>query len=156
MIGKSELGLGEKRGFDMDRRSFLQTVTLAGGLSALWPVAAMARYEAVPYRRGLLRELQEEGRLIVVNFTAEWSPLSRLKRDTLAQIKSENPTYSQAITFVDIDWDTFGPSRMVERMRIKEHATLVAFRGSREIARITGTYDEAELRAFLERVIAAG
>lgn len=140
----------------MNRRALLQTMVVSGGLAVLWPGAAFARYEALSYRRGLLRELQDEGRLIVVNFTAAWSPVSRLKRETLGQIKAENPTYAQNITFVDIDWDTFGPSRMAERMQIKEHATLVAFRGSREIARINGTYEEAALRAFLERVISAG
>ena len=140
----------------MKRRTFLQAAVIPGALSAVWPVAALAEYKATPYRRGLLRELQDDGALIVVNFTAAWSPTSRLKRDTLARIKADTPAYAQNIRFVDIDWDTFGPSRMAERMQIDRHATLIAFRGKTEVARIEATFDELALRSFLDRVMAAG
>lgn len=140
----------------MKRRTFLQGTMMPGVLVAVWPVAALARYDAIPYQRGLLRELQDDGALIIVNFTAAWSPTSRLKRDTLARIKADTPAYARSIQFVDIDWDTFGTSRMAERMRIDRHATLVAFRGRTEIARIEATFNEPGLRDFLDRVMAAG
>ncbi len=134
----------------MDRRQFSM-----GLLATLSPVAAHADYDALVYERGLLGRLRAENRPIILNYTASWSYTCDIKRERLAQLKRENAAYSARLTFVDIDWDTFGPSQMAQRMDVDRHCTLIAMKGETEICRLVAETNEGRLRAFLDKVLQA-
>ncbi|QBF29769.1 thioredoxin [Thalassococcus sp. S3] len=135
----------------MDRRQFLTFSAAA----SLFPLAAQAAYHATPYRTGLLMEMRETGNAFILNFNASWSLTSQIKRDTIGALKANNPQYSSYITFIDIDWDTYGPSQMAQRLKIQRHSTLIALQGKGEIGRLEAEIDERRIKAFLDKTLEA-
>jgi len=137
----------------MHRREFI-TLAAATGLTAFAP-PAQAAYLAIQYVPGLIRDLQSGGGTLIVNFSATWSLTSQIKRDAISQMKQDNPDYSANITFVDVDWDTYGPSEMARRLKVQRHATLIALQGKEEVARLVAEIDERRIKAFLDQTLAA-
>ncbi|MFK7874885.1 MAG: thioredoxin family protein [Paracoccaceae bacterium] len=111
-------------------------------------------YPSVPYVRETWEDLQSRSDKIVLNWRATWSLTCQRKSEILGQLVVENPSYT-AITFVDVDWDTFGPSVWAERLKIKRRSTLVAMRNKREITRIENKPDIVSVRRFLDAVLDA-
>ena len=116
---------------------------------------AFAAYDASVYQPGLLTELRKSGKVFVFNFGASWSLTSQIKRDAIAELKQANPDYLANITFVDIDWDTYGPSQMAERLKVKRHSTLLALKGKSELGRLEGEIEMRQIKAFLDDTLQA-
>ncbi|TNF59430.1 MAG: thioredoxin [Rhodobacteraceae bacterium] len=135
----------------MIRRRFL---TLSATALTLTPLSGFAAYEAMPYDRTLPRRLREEGRKVIYNFRTEWSLTCRIKQDLLAELLTENSAY-RTLTFVDVNWDIYGPSVWVERLKVRRQSTLVAMKGESEIARIENEPDKDRLRDLLDAALAA-
>jgi hypothetical protein len=133
----------------MDRRVFL---TGASALMAL-PTTTLA-YSPVTYGPSTWSDVRDSAERVVVNFRAEWSLTCQMKRELLQGLLEANPDY-QRLTFVDVDWDTFGRSDWVQRrLKVERRSTLIAFEGKKEIARIVNEPFERPMRAFLDRALA--
>ena len=134
----------------MHRRHFLSL----GAAATLIPVAARASYEAMPYEWGMRRELAASDQPVILNFRSSWSLTCQIKEQILAGLKAANPAYRR-LTFIDVDFDTYGPSQWVERLGVRRRSTLVAMKGEREIARVENEPVEDRLRALLDAALAA-
>ncbi len=133
----------------MHRRTLLTSLAAACLLPNLG-----AAYTAVPYAPTTWPDLRDSSDKIVLNWRANWSITCQIKEELLAKLLMEEPKY-RAITFVDVDWDTFGPSVWAERLKVERRSTLIALRGKTEIARIVNEPYERQLRRFLEDALAA-
>lgn len=133
----------------MNRRHFL-TLSAAASLAPL----SAAAYSPEIYAPTTWRDLRDQNDRIVLNFRATWSLTCQMKQDILTDLVAENPDY-QALTFVTVDWDTFGPSVWTERMKVERNSTLVALKNRKEIARVVATPFERDLRRFLDTALSA-
>lgn len=133
----------------MNRRAFCLLSVSALAL----PHTAMA-YSSVTFRADEWSELRKSDQTLVLNFRAKWSLTCQIKLEMIAKLIAENPGYGQ-LTFVDIDWDTFGQSQMTQRMKVTRRSTLVVMKGGQEIARIVNEPYERKMRAFLDQALAA-
>ncbi len=134
----------------MNRRSFLVSAA-----ALCIPLPAQAAYQATSYRRGMIAELQAQNRPVILNYTASWSYTCEIKRNIIAKLKSDNSAYRDLLTFVDIDWDTYGPSQMAQRWKVERHCTLISFKGETELARLVAVRDEIRIKTFLDQALAA-
>lgn len=136
----------------MIRRQFL---TMSAAALTLSPLPVRAAYEAVTYDRTLPRALRETGDTVIYNFRTSWSWTCRMKEEILADLLRENPGYRR-LTFVDVDWDTYGPSEWAERrMKVRRQSTLVAMKGADEIARVENDPRKHSLQGLLDAALAA-
>ena len=136
----------------MFRRQFL---TIAAAALTLPARPADAAYEAVTYDRTLPRDLRDSGRTVIYNFRTSWSWTCQIKEELLAELLRETPAY-RSLTFVDVDWDTYGPSEWVERrMKVRRQSTLVAMKGADEIARLENDPSKPSLRGLLDAALSA-
>lgn len=128
--------------------------SLLASLAAL-PVARIAHaYPAHDYAPSRWPDLRDASERVVVNFRAEWSITCQIKRDLLTQILATDPAYGR-LTFVDVDWDTFGRSDWVQRqLKVERRSTLIAFQGRTELARLVNAPTERDILRFLDRAIA--
>ncbi len=133
----------------MYRRAFLQSTAAF----TLTPALAQA-YAAEPFSPALWRSLREGSGVVVLNYRASWSITCDLKADILAELMAQNPDYA-ALSFVEVDWDTFGPAQLTERLKVERNSTLLVLKGGREVARLVAEPYERSIRALLDKALAA-
>ena len=134
----------------MNRRHFL---TLAAALPLL---PAMARAgTTLDYVPGLAEAAMDEGRVILLDFKASWCTTCATQERVLGALRSENPAYEAAITFINVDWDEYGTGDLARALKIPRRSTLVLLKGRKELARIVAGTAKEELRALLDQGVAA-
>jgi hypothetical protein len=133
----------------MNRRRFL---TLSAAAAAT-PGLAHA-FMDLEFAPATWRDLRQTDQTFVLFFKADWSLTCQIKEDIIADLIREEPAFRQ-ITFVDVDWDTFGPSQMAERLKINRRSTLLVMKQGEEIARLENAPQPDKLRSLLETALAA-
>ena len=132
----------------MKRRDLILSASAALAL----PISAQA-YSPVVYAPSDWRSLRDEGKAVVLNFRASWSLTCQIKADILAELVATDPLY-QSLTFMEVDWDTFGPSEWTKRLKVTRRSTLVAMRGRKEIARVENEPYATSIKRFLDGALA--
>ncbi|MEP5153312.1 thioredoxin family protein [Planktotalea sp.] len=134
----------------MDRRTFFLTSAASLGLTST-PILA----SPLTYTPNLHREHLNNGETVILFFKASWSGTCAAQEEVLETLKSQDPSYEQNITFIDIDWDTYGPSVMADRMKITRRSTLVVLKGKREITRLVADTSERNIKKLLDSALNA-
>lgn len=132
----------------MHRRTFLLSA------SALAIPSFGIAYPAQPFTPAIWRDLREGNQTVVLNFRAAWSLTCQIKADLIADALAGNPAYAD-LTFVDVDWDTFGPSQMTQRLKVERRSTLLVMKRGEEVARLVNEPQARKVRALLDAALAA-
>lgn len=138
------------KGNDMRRREFL---ILGAAAAAGLPLPAGAA--PLNYRPGMLQRRLDARETLFLHFTASWSSTCRSQQRVLSNLKQQNPAYDANITFIDIDWDTYGSSQMASRMKVPRRSTLVVLKGKDELGRIVAQTREAKIRDLMDIALKA-
>ena len=134
----------------MLRRHFL-----ASGLAWGAIPAKASTYSAEIYAPTTWPEIRDGNDRVVLNFRASWSITCQIKEELISDLLMQNTDYDR-LTFVDVNWDTFGQSVWVQqRLKVERRSTLIALRGTSEIARIVNQPYEHNIRAFLDTALNA-
>lgn len=134
----------------MNRRLFL------AGTAAL-ALAAPAAHAGigVPYTPGLVERELAAGRTVFLDFFAPWCTTCRAQERQIKALVAENPAYEEAISFVLVDWDTYGTSELARRLEIPRRSTLVVLKGDAELGRIVAGTGKAQIKALLDIALGA-
>ncbi|WP_299047624.1 thioredoxin family protein [uncultured Tateyamaria sp.] len=132
----------------MHRRTFLLTA------SALAVPGGAIAYPAQTFTPAVWRDLRETNQTLVMNFRAAWSLTCQIKADLIAEALADTPAYAN-LTFVDVDWDTFGPSQMTQRLKVERRSTLLVMKNGTEVTRLVNEPYARPVRALLDAALAA-
>lgn len=132
----------------MHRRTFLLS-----SVASLIPTVILA-YPAEMFSPAVWRDLRDQGGVVILNYRASWSLTCQIKADLIAEALMENPAYGQ-LTFVDVDWDTFGRSQLTERLKVTRRSTLLVMNNGKEIARLENAPYARDVRGLLDIALAA-
>ena len=94
----------------MQRREFIAITTL---LAALVPVGLRA--ETLEYTPGLVDDLLADGKTVFLDFKADWCTTCARQERVIGDLRSSNSDNDDAITFVDVDWDTYRQAEITQR-----------------------------------------
>lgn len=133
----------------MKRRDFIA----AGTATLLLP--AVLRAEPVDYTPGVVNDALAAGQTVFLDFKASWCTTCAAQEKVLKKLKAENPDYEANITFVNIDWDTYGRSTFSQRMNIPRRSTLVVLKGDAEVGRLVAETREERIKALLDAALNA-
>ena len=133
----------------MKRRDFM----LAFGASTLVPMAAKAA--GMAYTEGLVQEKLAAGETVFLDFKASWCTTCRAQERVINALKEANPAYAQNITFIDIDWDEFGRSDIVDRYNVPRRSTLIVLKGDQELGRIVAGTSQSDIQALMDAALTA-
>lgn len=128
----------------MKRRDFL----VLAGASAMLPRAVSAA--PLDYAPGLLKKHLDAGETVFLDFTASWCSTCRTQDRVINALKAATPDYEANVTFINVDWDTYGRSQLVANMRIPRRSTLVVVKENKELGRIVADTRESRIRALMD------
>ena len=136
----------------MKRRTFLATAAGAASASAL-PLAARA--SMVDYTPGLINERLAAGETLFIDFYASWCGTCQAQNRVIDALWAENPAYLEEITFVRVDWDTYGRSELSMGLNIPRRSTLVAIAPDRtEIGRLIAQTGRDDIKGLMDQALA--
>lgn len=113
----------------MQRRTFLLSCP------ALFVPCASVAYPAREFSSEAWREVRDNGRVAILNYRASWSLTCQIKADLIQDALAQIPAY-RALTFVDVDWDTYGPSQLTQQLGVRRRSTLLVTKAGDEVARL--------------------
>ncbi|MGB7317609.1 MAG: thioredoxin family protein [Planktotalea sp.] len=134
----------------MNRR----TLILSGAATLVLP-ALPALAAPLEYTPGLTKERLDAGETVFLDFKADWCGTCRAQERVLTELKKQNGAYEQNITFINVDWDTYGKSVMADRLKIPRRSTLVALKGNKEIGRVIADTSERGIKKLMDAALAA-
>lgn len=140
----------------MNRRDFIAltaAVSLAAPLPALAEMAELAGDLA--YSPEALEAALADGQTVFLDFKASWCTTCAAQGRVIGALRGENPAYDQGITFMTVDWDQWGQSRIVEDLNVPRRSTLIVLRGDQELGRIVAGTAQTEIKALLDRALQA-
>ncbi len=118
-------------------------------IAALAALGAMTLFGAQwnDFNSAAFQKAQAEGKTVVVDFHATWCPVCAQQKPILERLAGEKEFQNAALFVADYDTQT----DLKKQMKITSQSTLVIFKGTKEVARATGTVNENELRTLLRK-----
>ena len=136
----------------MNRRDFI-ALTSTTIVTLAMPLAVRAA--GLPYTPDLLAARLAADETVFLDFKASWCSTCAAQERVLKALKAESPAYEEKITFIDVDWDEYGRSQIVQDLKIPRRSTLVVLRGDRELGRIVAQTGRAEIKALMDTALEA-
>jgi len=137
----------------MKRRDF---IALGAATLLTTGVAGAAWAEPLDYTEGLAKAHLAKGKVVFLDFKADWCSTCAAQERAISALMAENPAYAEKITFINVDWDQYGRSDLVKELRIPRRSTLVALQGDAEIGRIVADTKKSTIKALMDQALAAG
>lgn len=129
----------------MNRRSFIAAIAAV----AAAPMAALAKGFAM-YKPGLIESELAAGKTVFVDFSATWCSTCKRQERVINALRSENPAYDNAMSFVMVDWDDYGKHAVAKSRKIPRRSTLLVLRGDQELGRIVAGTSKNEIRKLMD------
>ena len=136
----------------MQRRDFL---LLTAAISLAMPQAALAVTGDPEYAPDLLKAELAAGKTVFLDFNATWCPTCQAQGRAIEALRAENPAYDKAITFINVDWDTWGDSAIIKQLNIPRRSTLVVLKGDKELGRNVADTSKVHIKALLDVALQA-
>lgn len=130
----------------MKKRTFLAAVLLSASLA---PLRASA--DIIDYSPGLIETALAEGKTVFVDYSATWCTTCARQARVIDAIRTADPSYDAAMTFVKVDWDTYKQHDVTVFRNIPRRSTLIVLRGEEELGRIVAGTSEAQIKALMDK-----
>lgn len=129
----------------MNRRTFLATSTAA-------LIAPMTAFAAgfVDYKPGMIEEALKAGKTVFVDYSATWCTTCKRQERVINALRTQNGAYDDAMTFVKVDWDTYGRKAVSTSRGIPRRSTLIVLRGEDELGRIVAGTAESQIKQLMD------
>ncbi|MGB8814147.1 MAG: thioredoxin family protein [Paracoccaceae bacterium] len=134
----------------MNRRDFVlltAAVTVAAPMAWAGPV--------VEYSPDLLAAELAAGKTVFLDFHATWCSTCAAQVRVIEALKAENPAYAAAISFINVDWDTWGTGELVAQLNIPRRSTLVVLKGDAELGRVVAATGRGDIKALMDAALAS-
>lgn len=117
---------------------------------ALSSLAALAMAgEIKPYDQASFDKLAAEGKSVVLDVSASWCPTCKQQKPIVNGLMKQ-PAYKDVTTLV-IDYDTNKP--LLKKLNVTSQSTLLAFKGSQEVARSVGDTSAAGIEGLIKKTV---
>jgi thioredoxin 1 len=101
--------------------------------------------QAAPFEAKAFQDAQAAGKTILIDVFAPWCPVCRKQRPTVEAIQKERPN----LVVFEVDYDS--SKDVLRRFNVMKQATLILFKGTNEIARLSYDPDPDRIRALVAK-----
>lgn len=113
----------------------------------------IAGSNTVQYEPGVIKAMLAKGETVFVDYAADWCSTCKRQERVINQLRSNDPAYNSAITFVRVDWDMYQDDAVRVSHKIPRRSTLILLRGGRELGRIVAGTRTAAIKALLDQAL---
>ncbi|MDB6179376.1 thioredoxin family protein [Paracoccus sp. Z330] len=131
----------------MNRRDF---IALTASVTLVAPMAARAAQSNIAYSPDALQTALAEGQTVFLDFKASWCTTCAAQERVINALRSTDPAYDKAITFMDVDWDQWKGSQIVKDLSVPRRSTLILLRGNNELGRIVAGTSRDQIKELLD------
>ena len=124
------------------------SAALALASALVLPLAASAA-EVKPFTAAAFAAAQAAGVPILVDVSAPWCPTCKAQAPILSGLEAQ-PKFKDLVV-LDVDFDT--QKGVLRAFGVRMQSTLIAFKGSEEVARSTGDTGPASIARLLDRTL---
>ena len=114
------------------------------------PMVAQAETGWTMYKPGLVKSAIIKGETLLLSYLSSWWGTCTRQKSVLKKLRASYPQYEKSITFVLIDWDTFGSHAVTTSREIPRRSTLVLIKGGTEIGRLVAQTSEQKIKTLLD------
>jgi thiol:disulfide interchange protein len=118
-------------------------------------LAVTPAFAAVDYTPGLVQTELAAGKTVFLDFKASWCSTCAAQERVINALLADNPAYSEQITFINVDWDTYKNDALTQSMNIPRRSTLVVLKGDKELGRIVAGTSKADIKALMDTALSA-
>jgi len=134
----------------MLRRTLLTCSVL---LLASMAMPAHAGSGSVEFKPGVIKSALAEGKTVFVDYAADWCTTCKRQERVVEKLRSENPAYDNAMTFVRVDWDTYQRDEVRTSRKIPRRSTLILLKGDKELGRIIAGTSESQIKGLMDKAL---
>lgn len=131
----------------MIRRTFLAAAMAFTALPAL--------ADGEDYTPGLIQKALAEGKTVFVDYAADWCSTCARQARVIKSLRASDPAYDANLVFVRVDWDDYGKHAVTTSRGIPRRSTLILLKGDKELGRIVAGTSEADIKALMDKGLAA-
>ena len=128
-------------------------VFLGASMLALVPMTARAA-EILTYSPGLPQERLAAGETVLLDVFAPWCGTCRAQSRAMEDLRAANPAYDAAITFIRMDWDTYGRSDYARSLGVQRRSTLILMRDDAILGTVVADTRQDSIRALMDLALA--
>jgi len=129
----------------MNRRLFL--FSTAAVLAT--PKLLLAGENTVDYTPGLIQDKLAAGETVLVDYAADWCGTCKRQERIIDDLRAENPSLDENISFVRVDWDQYASHDVSRSRNVPRRSTLILLRGEEELGRIVAGTRKEDIKALL-------
>lgn len=126
------------------------TLALLAAAAAPLPVRA-ASDGMLSYSPGMAESRLAAGETVLLDFWASWCATCAAQDRAIHALCQEKPAYTDAITFIQVDWDEYRTAEVTRRLNIPRRSTLVLLHGEAELGRIVAGTRKSRIGALLDK-----
>ena len=106
------------------------------------PFEALARQ---PFDAKAFEEAQAAGKTVLIDVYASWCPVCKKQQPTIARLENEKP----GLIVYEVNFDN--DKSVLKRFGVHAQATLIVFKGAKEVGRSTGVSDPGRIQTLVEK-----
>ena len=127
-----------------------KAISAAATLLALSSLASLALAgEIKPFSQADFDQLTHAGKPVVLDISATWCPTCKAQKPLIESLMKQ-PAYKD-VTLLTIDFDSAKPT--LKTFKVTMQSTLVAFKGTQEVARSVGDTTAAGLEGLIKKTV---
>lgn len=122
-------------------KQLLTSLTLVFLSATVW-AGDLTNYSKTAFDQAL-----KEGKPVVAQFHATWCPTCRKQETSLKALYS--PDKLKGVTIFKVDYDS--EADLKSAYKVSNQSTILVFNKGKEVSRVTGLTDQAELESFIKK-----
>ncbi len=114
-----------------------------------------AHEDTIDYSAGDIKKALANSDTVFVDYSAEWCGTCKRQERVINQLRSQNPAYNKAMTFIKVDWDLYRSDKVTTSRNIPRRSTLLVLKEDKELGRIVAGTSISDIKALMDLGLAA-
>jgi thiol-disulfide isomerase/thioredoxin len=115
------------------------------GAASMLLLLSLDAFARQPFDAKAFEQAQAAGKTVLIDVYASWCPVCKKQQPSIARLEKEKP----GLVVYEVNFDN--DKSALKKFGVQAQATLIVFKGAKEVGRSTGETDPARIQALVEK-----